>query len=1036
MRTERRQIADARGAVPGMRAGVLALIVALAPATATGVAAQQGSAQSSGAAVVARDTLAADTLVADIIAVDSTLLRLRERLRLLDRAPGADSAAAAARADSLENLEGASSGRPGMRSAAARRPRELPDDADLYTRLRALEGYATTEFSGREAEYVADEQRLYLFGDSTTQARVVREGEELRADSVIEFDEAKRRLEARGNPVFAPSDGDEVRAEVLFYNLDDEVGAALGARSQWDEGATWIVTGDLPEIRPELAYGHDTRFTSCELDEPHYHFATDELKIVRGSVLVARPVRLYFGDVPVAWLPFIAQSLNTGRASGLLTPRFSVNDIVRTGGGGYRRRLSNVGFYWAMSDYADASVALDWFDNTFTSVTGSMRYRWAQRFLQGAVDLRQFWRAEGGTELTLNTAHSWEMSERMNFRARAAYASSTSLVRQNSFNPQEVTQSIDSEGGLSRRFDWGNLTLNGNRRQFLSDDRVVTTFPSVNLSLKTLTLFAAPQNRASWFNNLTLGGSGQFRRTFTDLAEDQVDSGDLNGSASGSLNLGNLSISGQAGFAEQSQYGVVTPVDQNGNLRFAAGDLAALGARAFHDPVVRQQLLGEPMDLSNARINWSTGIDYQQNLVGSTTFSPRISLSGERVRNDTSIVAQNFVSGPTRLSFGAQLRGDMYGFFPGFAGFERIRHKVSPSFSYDYSPSVQPTALQEQVFGSAVQQPRNVLTFGFNQTFEAKRRPRTDSTRLAAEGEAVEADGAPGVPGGGEPALGDVDEDGFRRPPRDEIITLLALRTSSVTYDFVADSSGRFVDGFSTTQLTNNITSDYLRGLTINMAHDLFERSRDPVTGIETKRFAPQLQSLNFAFSLNNNSSLFRWLGLGGGGTGAASRENPAEQMAGPDGEMGMEPDPLGLQSSGRTDEASIVPGMGLRGGRGQGMGGGAVGQWSANFSYALNRPRASGNPSQMLQMNVQLQPTTKWQMSWRTAFDLEANSFADHSIGLTRELHRWQANFDFVQTATGNWSFRFEVRLMDNQELKFDYQQRSREFGRPSAFR
>ena len=1024
--------------------GAFALILVLG--SATGLAAQQGS----GGAVVTPDSLVADT-----VAVDSTLLRLRERLRLLDRAPGADSAAAAARALAdrlrrihvrlwqrnvgLENLEGALSGRPGARSIGGRLPRELPEDADLYTRLRALEGYATTEFSGREAEYVADEQRLYLFGDSTVQARVFREGEELRADSVIEFDEAKRRLEARGNPVFAPSDGDEVRAEVLFYNLDDEVGAALGARSQWDEGATWIVTGDLPEIRPELAYGHDTRFTSCELDEPHYHFATDELKIVRGSVLVARPVRLYFGDVPVLWLPFIAQSLNTGRASGLLTPRFSVNDIVRTGGGGYRRRLSNVGFYWAMSDYADASVALDWFDNTFTSVTGSMRYRWAQKFLQGAVDLRQFWRAEGGTELTLNTAHSWEMSERMNFRARAAYASSTSLVRQNSFNPQEVTQSIDSEGGLSRRFDWGNLTVNGNRRQFLSDDRVVTTFPSVNLSLKTLTLFGAPQNRASWFNNLTLGGSGQFRRTFTDLAEDQVDSGDLNGSASGSLNLGNLSISGQAGFTEQSQYGVVTPVDENGNLRFAAGDLAALGARAFHDPVVRQQLLGEPMDLSNARINWSTGIDYQQNLVGSTTFSPRISLSGERVRNDTSMVAQNFVSGPARLSFGAQLRGDMYGFFPGFAGFERIRHKVSPSFSYDYSPRVEPTALQEQVFGSAVQQPRNVLTFGFNQTFEAKRRPRTDSASVAADGEAgaEEADGATALLGSGEPALGDVDEDGFRRPPRDEIITLLALRTSSVTYDFVADSSGRFIDGFSTTQLTNNITSDYLRGLTINMAHDLFERTQDPVTGIETKRFAPQLQSLNFAFSLNNNSSLFRWLGLGGGGGGAAPRQDAAQEVSGPDGEMGMEPDPLGLQSPGRTDEASIVPGMGgLRGGRGQGMGGGAVGQWSANFSYALNRPRASGNPSQMLQMNVQLQPTTKWQMSWRTAFDLEANSFADHSIGLMRELHRWQANFDFVQTATGNWSFRFEVRLMDNQELKFDYQQRSREFGRPSAFR
>jgi hypothetical protein len=119
---------------------------------------------------------------------------------------------------------------------------------------------------------------------------------------------------------------------------------------------------------------------------------------------------------------------------------------------------------------------------------------------------------------------------------------------------------------------------------------------------------------------------------------------------------------------------------------------------------------------------------------------------------------------------------------------------------------------------------------------------------------------------------------------------------------------------------------------------------------------------------------------------------------------------------------------------RGAGPGIGGVGQWSANFSYALNRPRSGQNTSQMLQMNVRLQPTPSWEMSWRTAFDLETNQFADHTVRLTRDLHRWQANFDFVQTATGNWTFRFEVRLTDNQDLKFDYQQRS--LDRRDAFR
>jgi len=76
--------------------------------------------------------------------------------------------------------------------------------------------------------------------------------------------------------------------------------------------------------------------------------------------------------------------------------------------------------------------------------------------------------------------------------------------------------------------------------------------------------------------------------------------------------------------------------------------------------------------------------------------------------------------------------------------------------------------------------------------------------------------------------------------------------------------------------------------------------------------------------------------------------------------------------------------------------------------------------------MGIRLSPTEKWDLVWRTSYDLEQRAFADHTIRLTRDLHRWQANFDFVQTPTGNWSFRFQVSLTDNRDLKFDYDQRS----------
>ena len=79
--------------------------------------------------------------------------------------------------------------------------------------------------------------------------------------------------------------------------------------------------------------------------------------------------------------------------------------------------------------------------------------------------------------------------------------------------------------------------------------------------------------------------------------------------------------------------------------------------------------------------------------------------------------------------------------------------------------------------------------------------------------------------------------------------------------------------------------------------------------------------------------------------------------------------------------------------------------------------------------MGFRLKPTEEWNLSWRTAYDIDIGNFTHHSIRLSRNLHRWEANFDFVQTVTGNWSFRFEVALTDNRDLKFDYDQRSTDF-------
>src|SRR6185436_12903362 len=65
--------------------------------------------------------------------------------------------------------------------------------------------------------------------------------------------------------------------------------------------------------------------------------------------------------------------------------------------------------------------------------------------------------------------------------------------------------------------DWGALNILGSRSQSLSDDRVELNLPRATLSLKPITLFSAPQNRAAWYNNATWSGGGSFNRRSMDF---------------------------------------------------------------------------------------------------------------------------------------------------------------------------------------------------------------------------------------------------------------------------------------------------------------------------------------------------------------------------------------------------------------------------------------------------------------------------------------------------------------------------------------
>jgi hypothetical protein len=878
--------------------------------------------------------------------------------------------------------------------------------------LVTVPDYVVTEYQSENARFVADSSRLELRGAS----QVAREGSQLVADSLIVYDERLAQACGYGQPVLHGAGMTHpMVTDSVCYNVGRQLGWARGAETTFEEGATWHLKGEVLVFLGDDLYSHRAIFSDC--DEPfphkHYHFGAGQVKVVRDNVLVARDVTLNFQDVPVFWLPFMVQSLSRGRRSGLLMPRFGFGDIARTSTR-YSRRIEDVGVYWAVSEYLGAQLALDWFSDNWTGLRGSFDYNFADRFLRGGLTYSQFWKQEGGRDFTLSSQNSWQIDERTSVSLNANYTTSSVFVRERTFDPRELNRSIDSHGSVRRRFDWGNLSLGASRRQFLHNNDVNLKLPSMQLSFSPVTLFEALPGEESWYSNANWQGG-------FDVNMDRQDVGDLNVNpqsqstrtlttgARSSFTVGRFSLSQNFSFDDRQRFERTIAADTARDEVIVPGSAAQTG-------------------------RWGTSLNFQQRLIGTSTLTPGVSLGGEFQRSP--LTDNELVSAPMRVDFNAALRTEIYGFWPGIGPFERFRHRVSPNFSYSYSPALNADSLQRRVFSVAGVREQNRVSMGISQTFEGRRRPQVTETRPETPATPARG-GATGAGEAGDPEQPEVQQQapqdaaqpdtatGPRRREQVAPVSLVSISTDVIAYDFVQARDGY---GLVTTQLSNSIQSELLRGLQLSITHDLFRPEMtlpaDTLAGTQPvtvpREFAPHLSRVNTSFSLNSDSWIFRLLRLGRGDApdqDTAGREQ--EGMPGYDDEDPMMGGPP-------VDRSQTEYGMIGTGRRVTSTQRGPVGVWSASFNYSLDRPRdPAQRGNQMITSNFTYQPTENWGLRWSTGYSFTTGQFTDHILSLSRTLHDWDANFDFVKAQNGNFTFQFRVALRANPDIKLEHLQR-----------
>jgi LPS-assembly protein len=132
------------------------------------------------------------------------------------------------------------------------------------------------------------------------------------------------------------------------YNFKTQKG--LTANTYTKEGDFYFNAKVSKKIDERTVYIKEGIFTTCNLDDPHFAFKTNKMKVISNNIAVSGPTHPEFEGVPIPlYLPFGIYPLSQGRHSGLLPPQFTSS--VQFGLG-----LEGLGFYQVLNDYVDVTV--------------------------------------------------------------------------------------------------------------------------------------------------------------------------------------------------------------------------------------------------------------------------------------------------------------------------------------------------------------------------------------------------------------------------------------------------------------------------------------------------------------------------------------------------------------------------------------------------------------------------------------------------------------------------------------------------------
>ncbi len=780
-----------------------------------------------------------------------------------------------------------------------------------YTYIPFVENAERVVYAADTIQYFSKQHDLVL----NSKAKVDYRGKTLLGDNIT-YSADLELLDATGSPVLIEG-VDKLYGDRMDYDMDLGTGLV-------QEGATQFMDGfydgrRIAKVGDNILKVWDSKYTTCDLKIPHYHFTSNRMKVYLDDKVVSGPIVLYIGETPIIALPFFAQNIRRGRRSGILRPtfEFGVNSNKD-------RFIRNIGYYWATNDYTDFTFISDFNENRSVRFRIDNRYKLRYAFNGGFNfswfrDLQEY-----RNEWTFQGRHDQTLGEKASFNANLRFVSSDRAPKDVS-RIDEVADVIDRriESTASLRKTWSafGFSASGRRTQLLdvpdtTTVRVSTTLPSIALSVPAITLYWGEKRKAG----------------FETIWQKVFDKVRISPGISGNRKVDEKAYEWREVITANASLGATAP--------FKLGFLNLTPRISASDAYNRTTI-----------DRWSHEVDVDDSTV--------VIVKGDGpVTESDNVFSWNAGAGATTNFFGT--------FYPRVGALRGLRHTMTPSVSYTYTPP-RASRSANQRFNVSLKNVIDLKILSSKQVDEGDYDPEGGSSSLAERADHKEL------------RRGDVETESDENAPKsaeEEQEEAEELKKLSGVFIWTLSSSYDPAKVFN--QGWSNISS--LMNLKVLGTSLSITQSIDP---------------FDFNILSTRLSTSFQFRGHHPFGSAVATKRELNIVAADTTEAVGLD---VGGEPEAEEEEDKGLP-------------------WNVGLGFSYSKADGFDEPSSTLNLNGGISLTHGWRLSYRTNYDVVDRDFLGEYFSVARNLHCWQISFS-RQKLGDEWEFYFKISITSLPEL------------------